>query len=286
MHIILGATGHVGSAVAHALLDRGEPVTAVTRDGRKAEALARRGAEVAVVDVRDVGALREVFRRGTRAFLLNPPADPSTDTVTEERRTVAAIAQAVAGSGLRKVVVQSTYGAQPGDGLGDLGVLYELEQALAAQPVAVSVIRAAYYMSNWDMSLESARSEGKLHTFYPPQFKLPMVAPSDLGAAAARLLTEEVGHTGIRYVEGPARYSAADVASEFAAALGRTVEAVEIPRTQWEETMRSIGFSPGAAASYARMTAVTIDEAEKLPQAPERCPTTLGDYVRALIAGR
>jgi uncharacterized protein YbjT (DUF2867 family) len=60
------------------------------------------------------------------------------------------------GSGLEKIVAQSTYGAQPGEGKGDLNVLYDLEQALAAQPISVSVIRAAYYMSNWDAALKTA----------------------------------------------------------------------------------------------------------------------------------
>ena len=35
MHIILGGTGHMGSATARALLDKGEPVTIVTRDPSK-----------------------------------------------------------------------------------------------------------------------------------------------------------------------------------------------------------------------------------------------------------
>ena len=30
MHIILGATGHVGSALAEALLAKGQPVTVIT----------------------------------------------------------------------------------------------------------------------------------------------------------------------------------------------------------------------------------------------------------------
>ncbi|MFT8059667.1 NAD(P)H-binding protein, partial [Salmonella enterica subsp. enterica serovar Hadar] len=46
MHIILGATGHVGSALAQALLGRNEPVTVLTRDASKTEALRRKGARV------------------------------------------------------------------------------------------------------------------------------------------------------------------------------------------------------------------------------------------------
>ena len=88
MHVVLGATGHVGSAVVSALLDRGEPVTLVTRDAKRAEPFTRRGAVAAVADIHDTPALRAVLQRGHSAFLLMPPADPATDTVVEERRTV------------------------------------------------------------------------------------------------------------------------------------------------------------------------------------------------------
>ncbi|MFS2017377.1 NAD-dependent epimerase/dehydratase family protein [Massilia sp. CT11-108] len=40
MHIIIGGTGHVGSATARALLRRGEPVTVVTRNAGHAAGLA------------------------------------------------------------------------------------------------------------------------------------------------------------------------------------------------------------------------------------------------------
>ncbi|ACG72307.1 NmrA family protein [Anaeromyxobacter sp. K] len=283
MHVVLGATGRVGSAVAAALLDRGERVTVVTRDPRRAEPLARRGASVAAADVRDADALRAVLRGAQRAFLLMPPADPATDTVAEERRTTAAIARAVECAGLEKVVVQSTYGAQPGDGLGDLGVLYALEQAVAATGVPTCVVRGAYFMSNWDFALETAREAGVLPSFFPAELALPMVAPVDLGRIAARWLVEEGDHAGVHHVEGPTPYSAADVARAAAAALGRDVRAVETPRARWVETFRAMGFSPSAADSYARMTATVVDGAIERPSAPSRGPTPLAGYVAARL---
>jgi uncharacterized protein YbjT (DUF2867 family) len=282
MHVILGATGHVGSAVAMALLDQREAVTVVTRDERRAEPYTRRGAMAAVADVHDTEALRAVLARGRSAFLLMPPADPSTDTVAEERRTVSSIARALEGASLQKVVVQSTHGAQPGEGIGDLGVLYEFEQAVLAVGLRTSIVRAAYYMSNWDSALGTARDEGVVHTFFPPDFSLPMVPPADVGRVAARLLADEFEHTGVRYVEGPTEYSAADVAGAFARALGRDVRAVETPRAQWMATFQSLGFSPAAAGSYARMTALTLQGAER-PAAPERGATTLTEYIGTLV---
>jgi uncharacterized protein YbjT (DUF2867 family) len=57
MHIVLGATGNVGSATVRALLNKGEAVTAVTRNRKHAERLERAGAMIAVADVYDVDAM-------------------------------------------------------------------------------------------------------------------------------------------------------------------------------------------------------------------------------------
>ena len=281
MHIILGGTGRVGSVVAQTLLDRDQPVTVVSHRSDARAGWEAKGAEVAVADVHDSGALRNVLRRGTRAFLLNPPADPSTDTVAVERRTVRSILDAVAGSDLESVVALSTAGARPGDAEGDLNVLYELEQGLAKLPVPAAVIRGAYFMSNWDFAVESARADGVVYTFYPADFALPMVAPRDLGRFAARLLMESPHRTGIHEVEGPERYTPADVAAAFADALGRPVEAVVIPRAEWEPSFRALGFSDEAAASYAAMTAATLDG--RFATNVQRGETTLQSYIADLV---
>jgi len=281
MHIILGGTGHVGSATVAALLARREPVTLVTRDAAKAEGWRRRGAKIAVADVRDIASLRGVFRQGKRVFLLNPPADPASDTDVEERRTVETIVAALEGSGLQRIVALSTYGAHSGERCGDLTTLYELERAVRAQPIPASIIRAAYYMSNWDYALETARRAGVVQTFFPVDFKLSMVAPRDVGQLAARLLVEPAGQTGLHHVEGPQRYSPNDVAAALAVVLGKPVQAVSVPRSEWESTFESMGFSKLAAFSYARMTAFTVDE-----QYPSSTALTLGAIsLREYLAG-
>lgn len=82
--------------------------------------------------------------------MLNPPADTTKDTDVIERRTVANILMALEGSGLEKVVAESTGGAQPRDRIGDLNVLWELEEGLSRQTIPAAINRAAYYMTNWD----------------------------------------------------------------------------------------------------------------------------------------
>jgi uncharacterized protein YbjT (DUF2867 family) len=282
MYIIVGGTGHVGSQLAARLSERGEPVTIVTRSRAKAGEWESRGAHIAIADINDVSRLREVLSQGTRLFLLNPPAPPDTDTDLVERRSVASILEALEGLTPERIVAHSTYGAQPGHALGDLSVLYDLEQGLKDKPYPVYVIRAAYYFSNWDIALDEARKRGAITSFFPEDFVLPMVAPADLGTAAATLIASDEHEPGIHHVEGPRRYTPRDVADAIGRSLDRTVRVSVIPESQWESAFCKAGFSQAAAQSYARMTAVFLHD-YRAPDAAWRGTTSVDDYVQGLI---
>ena len=280
MYIVLGGTGHVGAAIVETLLSRGEQVALVARDRAKARALEARGAHVVIADIRDVDALRRAYRYGERLYMLNPPADPATDSQARERETVASMLRALEGSGIKKVVAHSTFGARPGELLGDLNVLFEMEEGLKRSGIPTSVLRAAYYMSNWDGALGTARDQGMLHTFFPVDLKVPMVAPRDLGAVAAGLLMAPVAQTECVHVEGPMRYSSADVAAAFAAALGREVRAKSIPERDWLDAFKQFGFSERAAISYANMTRTVCEEDFPPADGTVHGTTSLEEYVR------
>jgi len=282
MYVIMGANGHVGSEVADILLGRGEPVTVITHSDSGDDAWRAKGAEVATADVNDVASLRAAFRRGRRAFLLNPPADIATDTDVVERATVANILAALHGSGLEKVVAESTGAAQPGERIGDSNTLWDFEEGLRRQMIPAAINRAGYYMSNWDEQLQSIRKTGEVQTMVPANFAMPMVAPRDLGKVAADRLMSSLDDVGVRFVEGPRHYFATDVADEFAETLGRPVTTVVTPRDQWVAAYRKLGFSQPAAESYARMTGLALDQGVDSDD-PIRGPTTLSAYIQELV---
>lgn len=288
MYVIMGGTGHVGSETVIELLNRRQSVTIVTRDAARAgRMLARRiskQVDYVEADVEDVASLRAVFRRGRRAFLLNPNADPSSDTDAVERRTVAKILEALQGSGLEKVVAASTGGAQPGERLGDLNVLWEFEQGLGRQAIPAAINRGAYYMSNWDAPLESVHATGKLPTMFPADLPIPMVAPRDLGMVAAERLMSPLDDVGVRHIEGPVRYPSSEVAAVLSKVFDRPVNLEVAPRAQLKQAFMGLGFSDAAADSYARMTAVCIDNRFQLSdQNPIRGTTTLESYFRDAV---
>lgn len=285
MYIILGATGHIGSELVRILLERGEAPKVVVRNHDTAQRFRERGANAAVADIHDTAALHEAFADGTRLFLLNPPADPSLDPDVEERVTARSILTALERSPIERIVAISAYGATQGERIGDLGTLFDLEQGLAAQAIPFSVLRSAYYMTNWDTALAGAREHGVLPSFFPIDFRLAMVAPRDIAEVAAELLTAPEVGPALVHVEGPERYTAAQVAAAFRSALGKPVNAIETPPERWQPTLTKLGFSPAAAESFAGMTQLALRVRVPEPSETRHGSTSLDRYVADLVSG-
>jgi hypothetical protein len=116
MFIIVGGTGRVRSATVQRFSRTGDP-SPLSRGTRRKETAG--GHEAPRLprpkSIRDVDALRAVFRRGRHAFLFSPSAAPSPPTDVEESTNGSMPARRLDGSGLEKVVAQSTYGARPGE---------------------------------------------------------------------------------------------------------------------------------------------------------------------------
>lgn len=74
MYVVMGATGHIGSVIVDALVAREHAVLGLIHSPDKAVDLEAKGVKSLVIDACDADALRDAFRLGRRAFLLNPPA--------------------------------------------------------------------------------------------------------------------------------------------------------------------------------------------------------------------
>lgn len=170
------------------------------------------------------------------------------------------------------------------DAIGDLSVLWNFERNVASTEIPMAVNRGAYYFSNLDALFEEAR-EGAITTMFPADLKIPMVAPADLGVAAALRMAAPLDDSGVQFVEGPERYSFDDVAVAFASALGRAVTVRTLERAEWEVSYRKAGFSQPAAEAYSRMAEVSLQGFDT-PENPVRGPTTLPRYIAALVKSR
>jgi uncharacterized protein YbjT (DUF2867 family) len=130
-------------------------------------------------------------------------------------------------------------------------------------------------MQNTLMTASTVATEGRI---YQPMKggRLGMIDARDIGAVAARVLTEE-GHEGQTYtLTGPAAISFHDVARILSGILGREVSYINIPLEKAKETMLARGLSEWmaevlneyASAHSAGYSDWTTDDVERLTNHP------------------
>ncbi|SEJ61335.1 Uncharacterized conserved protein YbjT, contains NAD(P)-binding and DUF2867 domains [Dyadobacter sp. SG02] len=257
-HIILGASGRVGSAVVEKLLELDEPVKGIVRNEEKAEALKTRGADAAIADAHNLPALKVALRDGDTLFALTPETGKEENVLGDTNDILTNYRAALAAGGIQKVVGLSSMGAQHREGTGNLVMSYMLEHAFDGMGISRVFIRPAYYFSNWLGYVESAKESGVLPTFFPVDLKIPMICPTDVGHFAAEVLTNGDSDRTIYELYGPGAYSSADVAKAFSEVLGKEITAQQIPRKDWEKTLDSIGFSSDGVRNFVEMTEAVV----------------------------
>jgi uncharacterized protein YbjT (DUF2867 family) len=285
-YVVAGATGHVGSSVAQALLDSGRKVRVITRDPHKAERWKKRGAHVGQVDLSNVHDLLNGLRGTEAAFLLLPPFPPNTTGVRgKAKKIIDALVHAIGGTDVKHVVFLSSVGAQHAEGTGPVVLLHDAEQELRTLKTPVTFLRACYFMENWAPALPDAK-EGLLNTFLPAEHKIDQVATHDVGQTAARLVLEHPKAHRVVEVGGPEEVCAADVAKALSRLLETEVEPLEEPLDQVAEAFTGMGFSPEMAQMYQQLyqSLATKRLAFEHPESVVRGKDTLEHTLQGMLA--
>lgn len=227
--VVAGATGHVGSVVARELLAAGHKVRAIVRSVEKAKPLAGQGAELLAGELSDVGFLTRALRGADGAFLLLPPANNAPDVRALQDRVSHVQAAAVTESGVRHVVLLSSWGAEKASGTGPIVGIHVLEEALKKTGALATFLRAGSFTENLLNVLPAAQHQGILPNFFPPEYKVATVATRDIAAAVVRALLSPPAATQVVYVLGTHEYSAVDQAAYLSKKLGKEIKLLNLP---------------------------------------------------------
>lgn len=284
MFVIAGVTGHVGAVVAEQLLAKGQKVKVIVRSADKAAAWSQKGAEIAVGTLEDQAFLTSALRGATALFTLLPPNLAVPDFYAYQRQTSDTIAAAVKASGVGHVVLLSSVGADLAEGTGPIKGLHYLENVLRATGVKLTAIRAGYFQENVGNSLAPATHMGIFPNFSPSaDYPMPMIATRDIGALAAESLLSPADKSEVVDLHGPA-YSIRQVAEKLGAALGKTLQIVDIPEAGWVDAMVQGGLPKNVAEVYAEMYAGFASgriapRGDRLVQGK----TTLDEVIKAIV---
>jgi uncharacterized protein YbjT (DUF2867 family) len=286
MNIVLGASGQVGSAIIDSLVKQNAPVKAVVRDRGKADNLHKKGVLVTVADALKLATLQSAFKDGSVVFVLTPETGHSHDAIADTKTILDNYRAAIESTQIKKIVGLSSIGAQ--NAIGNLKMSFMLEQTFVGLKAQQIFVRPAYYYSNWLPYLTTVKEQGLLPTFYPVDLKIPMISPLDVAEFVAEVMVKPIEDSPIYELESSEWYSSQDVADTLGNVLGRKVDVHQMPREDWEDQLKNIGFTQDAARNFIDMTEAVIAN-EAMPEYGDKIlvktKTTLKQYLTSHAIG-
>ena len=284
--VINTPTSNIGRALASRLLDAGESVTLLSRERKKVDELARRGARVVEGSFEDPALLAKALEGAEALFWLTPPpARP--DYYVWATKCAKQAAAAAKKAGVRRAVVLSSAGAHTGPGTGPVGPGREMENDFEAALPAVVSLRPGIFMENFLRSAETIAKSGQIFLPVPPGKRWPVVATADIADKAACWLLDRSwsGHHRVG-VHGPKDLSTDETAAIISSELGKPVKCVELTPDQARGAMQSMGM-PGFVVDiiiemYVAYIEGRLDAAE--PRTPNTTtPTSLAEFARTTL---
>jgi uncharacterized protein YbjT (DUF2867 family) len=263
--LITGATGRVGSALLDRLSDADVDLRVLSHDESKAQSLRNRGVEVIQGDFLTPETLGPALDQVTAVFLATPI---HPEQITQATNVIEAARNSGTAPRIVRLSVHQASHQAPTRNSRQHAVI---EDALASSGLPYTVLRPQSFMQNTLMAASTVATQGKI---YQPMKdgRLGMIDARDIGAVAARVLTEE-GHDGQIYtLTGPAAISFHDVARILSGILGREVSYLSVSLDKAKETMLARGLSEWLAdtlTEYANAHSAgysdwTTDDVERL----------------------
>ncbi len=184
--LVIGATGHQGGAVANALLRTDFSVRAMVRNlgSDEAQALKKRGVEVALGDLDDYDSLIHSMKGAYGAFSMLNFMDAGVQKEEDRGKRVADAAKEAV---LQHFIYSSVGGAERNTGIPHFESKWHVEQHIRELEVPCSIARPTTFMTNLIESSASMRF-GAFSMMRSEKMKpLQMIAVQDIGKWVAHM---------------------------------------------------------------------------------------------------
>ncbi|MDQ1130068.1 NmrA family NAD(P)-binding protein [Microbacterium sp. SORGH_AS_0888] len=230
-NLVFGATGNIGSRVAHGLIDAGSRPAIFARDPSRARDLFGDRVDMHTGDLETPDSSLAAALDGVDGIFL---LTDGPNLGVQDR----AVSDAALTAGVQHIVKLSTLDVLTGVGTGPWHAAGEA--AVRASGVPFTFIRAAGFMSNalsWSYSI---RNEGILRSS-TGEGKIAFIHPNDIAAVAiTTLLTREPRDQAL-VITGPEALSYRDMAAIIARRIGRSIGFEEISDEQ--AYARAVGWA-------------------------------------------
>jgi uncharacterized protein YbjT (DUF2867 family) len=234
---VTGANGKTGRAVITALVAAGLSPVGIVRRAEAGEELAAAGVSARLADLEQIDTLVAAFSGIDAVYHVPPNMHPREDLLGER------VIEAAQRAGVERFVLHSVL--QPYVPAMPHHLRKALtEESLRASRLVWSVLQPASYAQNLLPFWADARDAGVYAVPYDISRPFTPVDLADVGAAAARVLTDPDCVFGTFELAGPHRLTSEDMAAQLGELAGHPVTAQRRNPASW-------GRSTGSSRAHA-----------------------------------
>ena len=239
--LITGATGQLGSLVVKHLRDRipATDIAVSVRTPAKADDLAANGIDVRHGDFDDLALMTAAFKDVEAALIISGEDDNATRI--KQHRTAVDAAKA---TGVKHIVYTSIIDPKADADFTYSAIHLDTENYIKQSGLNYTLLRNSFYA---DLLLAGVQHALETGDFGAPagDAKITYIPRNDLAEAAAVALAKPADHINATYdLTGTKGVTHSEIASYVAAATGKPVHFVDLPRDVHTGILASIGL-PG-----------------------------------------
>lgn len=260
--LVTGATGRLGNAVVHALVQRGDAgnVVGLARDQVKAQPLISLGMEVRYGDYTDYNALVSAFQGVERIYMVSAVA--FSDRIAQHKNVIDAARSAGVGHVMYTGIQRLDDVLCPIEGVTDSDIA--TEHLLKQSGLAYTVLRHPLYANDLPMFIgANAINAG----FAAPagNGRIALACYQELAEAGAVLLRQSAHGNRSYLLNSGSPWSFADIAEALSGLTGKAISYEPISSAAFLQARESEGWPPHVARFiagwYAAIKAGAFDQA-------------------------
>jgi uncharacterized protein YbjT (DUF2867 family) len=260
--IVTGSLGHISRPLTEELVQKGHTVTVVSSKAERQKDIEALGAIAAIGSMEDADFLTATFKDADMVYMMETLGegaffDPSLDIMAAITRIGNNYKQAIAQSGVKRVVHLSSIGAHTDKGNGILAFHHNVENILKELPADVSIkfMRPVGFYYNMFAFIPTIKAQGVIISNYGGDDKNPWVSPLDIAAVIAEEIEKPFDGRSIRYIASD-EVSPNEVANILGEAIGKPdLKWLVISDEQMLNGMIATGMNPQTAKGYVEMHA-------------------------------
>ncbi|WP_316837030.1 NAD(P)H-binding protein [Pedobacter nutrimenti] len=253
---IAGSLGNIGKPLTEKLIAAGHQVTVISSSSDRKQDIEALGAEASIGSVSDALFLKNAFTGADAVFTMTPPNMGGSNVIANMAEAGKAFVTAITESGVKRVVMLSSIGADLAQGTGPIIGLHRIEQLFhQIEEVSITYLRAGYFYTNYYNDIPMIKGMGIMGGNLFANTIIPLVHPKDIAYAVAEELEITPAGQNVKYIISDVK-SPSEIAGIIGVAIGKPdLPWVEFTDEQFLQGALQAGIPEEMAKLYKEMGA-------------------------------